>query len=793
MRQGTETHKAGLFAPLALAAVAALVLYWGGRDRPFWAPDLEVVSPGSDAKVRLPWDQVWRAPIPATRPELATYRPLHGLLLRLQYSMWPGNAEGFHRLNLVLFLAWIGAGAVLSAAIIGRTSPGARWGIAVAALLLAVHPMASEAVQSLATQNVLVAGLCWTLALLAYHLMLTRRLKVAIGAGLISVLFFVAFGSHEAALLIPLSLLAMEALRPRETVEPSPAEHNLQFARTVSVALPLALVSALLIALRWKALSGQLGAWPEVRSLGDMGAVQRVLAGPSLMTMGVLRLIAPWKPTLFYTPRYEPSVVWPFWVGIPLMVAAASLVLYLNRRNTRLALALLLALIPLLGLIQLVPRANAFSEGFLFFALPGAAIFAGELLRIAERKSGWALVVAGLFLAGCSGITFHRNLQWGDAGGLWQAESLRHPSNPWPATDQLIGLIANSQGLPDLSSIEAVSKRALELAKPPDADPVYQYLAVLYMTRGDLKSLLAVAKKGGDAPGPHLPGYYAALGGAVKKLGDNLGISATEEGNSKTEVAEGLFLKELEANPDNFDALYALSEINLRNQRDKESFDLAMRANKLAPSHMKARTLLIIGKAAARLKQPKTAYEALDAAVRLDPDLVEAYTALARHFLDQKEYVMVERVLTAARDRTKLRTFSELFQIQVQSLERQNRKVDAYDFLREMTILYPWDLPLHVYAGSYLIDHGQFDTASEMYNRMIKQSPGNPDALVGLGLVALKRDKNPEAAQQMWLMAVRNSPGHPEAIRLLKLLDSMRKPAEGGKSQSPEPSPQAQP
>lgn len=780
----------GRFLPsLVVALVAAAVafgLYWGGTERRFDAHDLETIDISAEAGRSMYAERIWRTPLPYQRPDLGLYRPIHGLALKIQYGLWPSNAVSFRKASVVTFAVLLIAFALVAGRWLGAERGAGAWATAAAGLVFALHPMATESVNWASAQNALIAALAWVLALGIYQLALDRRLHFALASPAIGLCYFAAFGAYEPAILLPLALCALDRLGPRpETeplMEPEPPESekgadakqaelpaprrrivDSALGRLLVYGIPLALVAIALAAMRRISLDGRLGPAESLYSLFEAGLPERLAAGASLFTLGFTRLIFPIGPTLFYIPLYEPELIWPVWIGLPVAGALGLAVFFLRRVSRPLALGLALALIPLLATFQFVPLSAAFSERLLLLSLPGFALMCGAVaqkilslpftLKSSARGAGVGIAVIAAAVILLAPITIGRNRLWRDQAELWTSEMIEHPTLPHPVTYHLIQLVSRGVDF-DVAALEAKAEQAISLAEPPDADLAYSYLALLHFQRRQPADLEPAVERAIAAPGPHMAGYYSTLGMTAFRL-------------NMLDLAKRTLEKELERDAGDFESNYALAQIHGAQKEWEQALFHSRRATVRPPRHIASSVFLQRGRLAAKTDAIDEAFLSYEKAIDLEPAQTDPYAELAQMLMENEDYARAEQVLVRARQNANVTSFAALFAIHAEGLERQGKMTEVFFFLRQMSDLYTRDYQLQLYCARYFLDHKRPEDASRIYLRVLNQLPNHPDALVGMGLYYLRAEDDPNKAAQMWQLALRSDPNHADARRLL--------------------------
>jgi tetratricopeptide (TPR) repeat protein len=754
--------------PGLLAAIAAIAIYAATVRQPFQAPDLELIAQSREAASQLTMGRAFFDALPLERPDLGVYRPVHGLLLKLLYTTSPANPRAFHGASVALYAIAVFLASAFAARIVAR---GSRfiWPVYFTALIIAIHPMATEAVNWAWAHHALLAAIGTFGSLLVYQLAREGRLRLGFAASIIGLGYFIAAGSFELGFLLPLLLLALHVLpvsaeeRGKNKEEaPAPIRPARQFA---IISIPLVIVFLALIGLRSIALDGAL--FPSanlVEWTGD-GFGARLMKGIALAGTGLAKAFVPWRPTFFYSGRYEPTDALQIAMAIAALIAAAAGLYIAMKRNRPIALGLVLAGIPLIAALQIVPLSQIFSDRVLLLSIPGAAIVLGSCVNLimsrARNAQTIAFLSAMIIIVPFGGMTFWRNSQWANSEKLWTSEAKAHPAHPGPLTYRLIDLVSRSRGQFDLDAIAKTAEDALKLAKSPDSDLIYHYLVLVRIGQGDPEKARQAIAGAMVSPPPHGRGYYSTLGIAAYRMG-------------LLDQAEQAFTKELSEYPTHFTALYTLGEVLIARGDGQGAMLRARAATEAAPPHMESAAFALRGRAAAVAGEAQEAQLSLAKAVDLDPENVPAYLALARVMIDAQQYERADQLLARARTSVPSTTRTAIYALWVESLERQGRQVDVYDFLREMARRDPWDHQFLLWAARYYLEHRQIRPARELYARVSGTAGVLPahasDALVGLGKAILLETGDARAAEQQWQLALAKFPGNQEARALLEEL-----------------------
>jgi hypothetical protein len=327
----------------------------------------------------------------------------------------------------------------------------------IAASLLAVHPLQSEAVAFVTARNNLLALL---FCLDAVLLFLSRKDVLSGGAT-----FLALCSKEQGAVALPLVVAC--ALFPRAlTGENAP--------RSWKRLLPQAVALAAYLVLRAVALRGA----PAVEGLGS-----DVLSAASGIAT-YLRLVAwPEDLTIFHP---QPVPAWWDWIS---WLALIGLVAWLLRRPSPAsrfgALWLLCALLPLAGLIP-IPSVTV-AERYVYTVLPGLWILVAEAMTRIPKRVAWP--IAAIVLTVCAVRTMARTRDWRNDVTLARSAVAVDPRSA-PARYNLGVALKDAE---DLAGAEAQWTEALRL-RPDDAETLTQ-LGTAAAVRGDLGSAEALLRR----------------------------------------------------------------------------------------------------------------------------------------------------------------------------------------------------------------------------------------------------------------------------------------------------------
>lgn len=433
-----------------------------------------------------------------------TFRPLVTLAYFLDFSLWHFNPLGFHLTNLL----WHAATAVAAYLVLLRLmgSPGAAL---VGAMVFAVHPIQTEAVNAVGFREDLMCACGYLLALLMYlRLGDGGGRRDAIRYSLSLGLFFLALLSKEMAVTLPAVLVLHDLLLP------APGGRR-GFGGTLKLALGYGGVAALYLALRFSVFYN-----PSEAAVGYASGKLLVRAAriPQLVALYLRLLLLPVGQSV----EYDDSVLGPFLsargiVSLGVCAGLAAALALLRRRNPRACFFAAFIPLSLFPVLNLVPICNPIAERYAYLPLFGFAGLAAVGFAAMERR-GWRKCAALLALAACavySSCSVFRNRVWRDGYSLWSDAVLRAPGS---ARSHLnLGVALGAQGL-DARALEEYRESAR--LRPASAD-ARNNMGLIHMMRGRYDEAIEQFKGAIDADPYAVRSYLnLALALARKNEGD---------------------------------------------------------------------------------------------------------------------------------------------------------------------------------------------------------------------------------------------------------------------------------
>ena len=391
------------------------------------------------------------------------YRPLTRASFVLDFHLAGGRPGWFHAVGIALHAA----NAALLFLLARKVSRGTAPAI-VAAVVFAVHPLGSEAVNFISARNNLLALLFMLAAILLFIAGRDRRSALA---------FFLGLLSKEPAVMV-LPLLALVAIPERSSL------------RRLS---PHLIALAAYAVLRVVSVGGPLpgaGAPPLPERLA-----QDLTIFPAYLGL----VVFPRDLTIFH--RVPP---FSFWSVAGWAAFAAGAWAIARRPSAASAIGGGFFALGLLPIANLLPIPSApMAERYFYVPFAGLCLLAGfasERLRAASPRA-FAVLCAAIAV-GLAARTIARNADWRDDVSLARSAVRTDPASA-PARFNL-GVVLRDEG--DLAGARAEWQQALEL-DPGNPEALTQ-LGTDAATRGDLAAAEAHYRAALRAPAPPPIAYY---------------------------------------------------------------------------------------------------------------------------------------------------------------------------------------------------------------------------------------------------------------------------------------------
>lgn len=428
--------------PLALVAVV-VVVYAGGLANPFVFDDLGAIT--HNAQIRSLSPAVALSPPPETP---VGGRPLVNLSFALNYAAGGLDPSGYHLVNIALHALCALLVFGLIRRIVGGWHPqGATMFAFVVALLWAVHPLNSEAVNYMTQRTELMMAACYLLTLYAATRVSARRdgqrwLYVAIGA------CAAGMACKESMVSAPLVVLLFDRVYRY-------ASFGEAFRERKTLYLGLAATWSVLVLLMW--------AVPRTSAAGFATthvSTWTYLLNQSEMVVRYLRL-AFWPDGLVLYYGWATPVtlaeVWPYVVGVGTLVLASCALLRRSPRLGFLALWVFITLAPTSSFVPIASEVGA--ERRMYLPLVGLiTLVAAGVVMAASRVRVQGLVAAGLVVAVVFGYqTIGRTAEYATPLGMAQTvvERWPTPSARYMLGTELITAGRHSEAVPHLREAAA--------------------------------------------------------------------------------------------------------------------------------------------------------------------------------------------------------------------------------------------------------------------------------------------------------------------------------------------------
>ncbi|MHC4663317.1 MAG: tetratricopeptide repeat protein [Planctomycetota bacterium] len=423
--------KAGRNRILILAAALAVLIlaaYWPALGGAYIADDIALVAqnPLIESFDNVPLLVSAIPKRPRIDPEAGIlvdpgYRPVTTVSFMFDYMVAGRNTLFHHAVNLVLHFA---AALMVFVLLFGLTRN--FWAGAIASVIWAVHPLATEAVAPIhGRKEVLSAALFLAAFLLSLRYRRSGSFLLLIGA---LVTFTLGLYAKEIVVVLPFVLLAVWIALDRE--EKNPLEtHN------VALLIPMLILAitfgTIVVFVKNPSTTGD-AAYPWWGG--------SFLVSAATMSRAVWQYIGlfllPWKLTIDYSYNAFPvsSGIFSPWTTLPAVLGVLGfivLTVWLFVRNRRAGWCLAFFWLLLLPVLQIVPQVERMAERFMYLPMIGLvgiiALGVSRLWRRAEARIP-VLVVALIISGACAVRANIRARDYRNAAALWLAAAQANPS-----------------------------------------------------------------------------------------------------------------------------------------------------------------------------------------------------------------------------------------------------------------------------------------------------------------------------------------------------------------------------
>jgi hypothetical protein len=441
---------------------------------------------------------------------LGTSRVLPSLTIVANYLAGGDQVAGYHAVNFALHLlaglaVFVLVGLVCDAPRL-RGTAAARHRLAaatVAALLMACHPLQTQAVTYIIQRAAVMAALCYVAAVACYLRARLAQLGARPGRPAIWFAATLALGaaallSKENAASLPLAILLSELV----VIGGRPTRRA------------LAIGAAAFAALVMLPLIGKVATWrpamPDGPPLGWVEYVTSAIlaqgAGPATATpftyfltqatvvpRYLALILMPWGQSVDHDVAIASGLSFPVVAGLTLLAALVVAGVALARRAPLAGYGLLWIFVALSVESSVLPISDAMMEHRVYLAMPGvgmlaASAFTGTYARRPRAAVAAALLVGSLLV----GLTFARNLVWQSPVALWLDAAEKAPRKARV-------LVNYGVALHGAGHLEAASRQYCQaLRLDPNLDLAGENLELALDRMGLLDDLVgrAVARKG---------------------------------------------------------------------------------------------------------------------------------------------------------------------------------------------------------------------------------------------------------------------------------------------------------
>ncbi|MBZ0272872.1 tetratricopeptide repeat protein [bacterium] len=368
------------------------------------------------------------------------YRPLATSAYAAQHAIFNANPSGYHVFSLLVFLNVVGVIHSLVAYLRGGDNRAA----ALAASLVAIHPMSAEAAAWVSAQATLWCAVWLLSSVLVFQFgmrCVDRRRDGYMFAAALFALIAMLF--KETGVVAPFVLMVSAA-----TADPSIDRRG---------AKPVIALTFVFAAIYFIVRTMLVGRVAQIDAGGNLGEhLLRVLAAPGVY---VTRFLFPINARIFFpeAPIDAPHIL----IGIAFFVGLPFAAWRLRQKHPVASLGLAIAWLTYLPSSNIVPIGMPIAERYFLLPLCGFAIALGDLSRSLLGGRAGNVAVPTLMLIACvlALTTFERARIWSRPEIFWNQAIVDRPDRALGYYN--LGLVAAHDG--DLPAAETHYRRALEI------------------------------------------------------------------------------------------------------------------------------------------------------------------------------------------------------------------------------------------------------------------------------------------------------------------------------------------
>jgi tetratricopeptide (TPR) repeat protein len=450
-----------LWITLLILAVVTLAVYSASFFNGFVMDD-EVIIVNNPQTLSLA-----NVPEVLLAPDLVKpyYRPLNRATYLFDYRLAGMNPAWYHGVNIVIHL-----GSVILLYLVSLRLLRNRHAAFAAALLFAVHPVNSEAVNFISARNTLLSLFFSLASLLAWMKARENRAAIPIGSAL---LFFCGLLCKETAFMMIAVFFLASFLPLRED------EERLTWKGRVLALSPYVLMTILYFAMRAYSLQGIIGT-----PVPAEGLLSRLAINYRIIPQYLGLLLFPADLTFFHkVPQGE--ILNPPWLLPANIVLLFMIFIVVKSRNRAALFGVAWLVINYAPISNIVPIPSyEITERYLYMPAIGFFLGVGALFSWlhAREKCRRALLAGSAVVAlAFAAVTMQRNLDWRSNLALFSSGVSNDPNSPGAHYNLGTAYLENGQ----LQNALSEWNKTLSL-DPSYADALTQ-LGTFAAVRGDLR------------------------------------------------------------------------------------------------------------------------------------------------------------------------------------------------------------------------------------------------------------------------------------------------------------------
>ena len=474
---------------VALIILITIAAYANTIQSPFFFDDHDFILNWEKTRTFASIPDFFAGELPQAQE--GVYRPLRSIYYTIAYHLFGLSSAGYHLQSIIIH----SIASLLAYAIISRILRNAGAALA-GGLFFAVHPLHTEAVNTLAASFDII-GCIWYL--LAFYLYIRYRedererkwLAISIMSAML------AFFSYEIALTLPLMLLLYDLCFRRLAWKNSLKESLRYLPYAAGIITYLFIRFVLLdITSRGQYLAGSF----YHTMLASMQAVALYL-GLTLLPIGFnfIHILPGGISTYTYADHntgailaqslFSPQVL----IAMVIITACAAIALLSWRKHPMLAFSIGWFFIAIAPVLNIIPQATLITEYHLYLALFGFCLIAAHLFssrlflaKVAGTKGAKiaAMAIAVLLILSYTALTIDRNRDYQDEEQFWEItvggakdSALAHGS---------LGIVYSDKGKVD----EAITEFTRALAINPGYADIHNNLGVAYGKKGQYEKAI---------------------------------------------------------------------------------------------------------------------------------------------------------------------------------------------------------------------------------------------------------------------------------------------------------------